>query len=161
MEGFKALREAVAAYLAADKSQSLCRVTGEYPARWRALPLREPVVAVGFEAIRMTGSLGGLVAGAEGDGYGLPCTVVMRFSVFVPALEKEVQAHEVLEWLWNRLLLGGNPFGFVELEAGPIAWDSACEANCLVAKGTLRMAMAGAAPEAETVTEVDIVRVEA
>ena len=144
MESFAELRAAVIARLSAERRLENCRVLGAFPPQARETPLRKPVIAVGFDALHLTGSLGGLLtAGQEHDLYGMPCVLTMRFDIFVPVptAVETLGGYELLECLWESLLPGGNPFGFTEFASTPMVWDAVCEANRLTAKGKLHMAL--------------------
>jgi hypothetical protein len=141
MTSITALREAITDFLAADSRFADVTITRRYPAARREYPLSRPAIAVGWDSLEAAPGFGGLLAaGREGDFLGAPCTASLRFDIFTPADSGD--PHELLESLWEALLLEQNDWGFLSFDSGAVDWDTAVEANRLTTKGKLSLVLA-------------------
>jgi len=146
METLGALKEALADYLRAAFTGELAEVrfVGEFSGDPRAFPLRRPVIAVGVEQVALaeSGFGGYLGEGESASLHGRAAEITVRFDIHCPPARGGARCHELYEALCDALLLRADPFGFLRLGCGEIAFDKESDANRMRAAGVLRAAVA-------------------
>jgi len=151
------LREGIACELRADTRLSGCKIQAAYPAARREFPVVRPIIAVGLDALELEPGLGGFMASCpDGDYYGAPCLLSIRFDIYTSDTVKGPDPCELLEIIFDRLAVTENKFGFFEFRGGRVSRDSNAEANLLTAVGRLRMAVSRVAGDSVVIDGFDV-----